>query len=109
MSETSAEQLAEQIAELVEEVPNPNKILVGVHVKTSAELGPAAYDIAEFVNIIREQTQIDYAVEVHAGVNSENSAGTFRKTDAIGFSAAASGGDDGGDDTEEDEEIDAIN
>ncbi|WP_010495005.1 hypothetical protein [Paenibacillus elgii] len=61
-----------------------SRITVGVSVRDPAQLGRAAYDVAEFVNVLREQTGVDYVIDIQAaavGTDEED----VNKTSAIGF------------------------
>lgn len=92
---------ADQIRELVGDTPK-HAITVGVHAKSSAQLGNIAYDIAEFINVLREQTGDTFALDIQAAVGQ--APDTVRKTDAIGFLAQPEPDDYEGDPEEEDDE-----
>jgi hypothetical protein len=80
--------------------PESNRITVGIHVKKPAQLGPAAYDIAEFVNIIREQTGEPFIIDVQAAVNAQGPA--EEKAPIVGFVTEAAGNGDGDDSDDDD-------
>lgn len=80
---------AEETGNDAEIVDVKSQITVGLTLRRSAELGPAAYDVAEFINVLREQTGEDYALDVRVQVGEDarqpgrNSDGTA----VVGFLA----------------------
>lgn len=69
---------AEEDAEIVDV---KSSLTVGLALKRSAELGPAAHDVAAFINTIRDLTGEDYALDVRvqigpAAESGRNSDGT---------------------------------
>lgn len=61
-----------------------SRITVGISVRDPAQLGPAAYDIAEFVNVLREQTGVNYVIDVQAAAGGADEE-DVNKPSAIGF------------------------
>ncbi|MNN15599.1 hypothetical protein D3C81_1287090 [compost metagenome] len=45
-----------------------SQITVGLNLRRSADMGAAAYDVAEFINVLREQTEEEYALDVRVQV-----------------------------------------
>lgn len=66
-----------------------NRINVKIHVSKSAELGPAAYDIAGFIEILREQTgggnSASYEIDVEVTVSGPDK--TADQPPVVGFTA----------------------
>lgn len=90
---------ADQLRELVGEKPT-HTLTIGVHAKLPGQLGNIAYDVAEFISILREQTGVDYVIDVQAAVGSVEGSGD--KTPVVGFLAQqeAEDGEDYPDDDE---------
>lgn len=88
---------ADQLRELVGDKPS-HTLTIGVHAKKSGQLGNIAYDIAEFVNVLREQTGVDYVLDVQAAVGSAESSGELAPV--VGFIAQERADEEAEDDEE---------
>ncbi|NGM81247.1 hypothetical protein G5B47_02340 [Paenibacillus sp. 7124] len=67
-----------------------SQLTVGINLRKSAELGPAAHDVAAFINTVRDLTAEDYAldVRVQVGVDAESVPGRNADgTPVVGFLA----------------------
>ena len=96
-----------------EETPAPSapphkpvsKISVGIHAKSSKSLPDSAVDIVRFVQILKMNLNIDFAVDVSVGVNptlaTSDPAG---KSPPIGFAVSASDKEVQTEESEESEE-----
>lgn len=63
-----------------------SQITVGLALHRSAEMGAAAYDIAEFVNVLREQTQEEHALDIRVEVGDITRPGrNVDGTAVVGF------------------------
>lgn len=75
-----------------------SRITAELTLRRSAELGAAAYEVAEFINVLREQTGVDYALEVRVNVGAEPQAGRNADGTAIvGFTVPTQDNEEEGD------------
>ncbi|RAU96803.1 hypothetical protein [Paenibacillus sp. YN15] len=98
--EMSAEQLAGLLAQESDDTTPASpqhSITVGVHAKKSGQLGGIAYDIAEFIAVLREQTGETFALDIQAAVG-EAPESSGDKAPVVGFIAQEQAEDDEGDD-----------
>ncbi|WP_433943653.1 hypothetical protein [Paenibacillus sp. SN-8-1] len=92
-----ADEETQYVTEVVE--AESSRITIGLNLRKTAELGPAAIDVAAFVNTMREQTQEEYVIDVHVGVGNLPDRGRNADgTAVVGFTAPAQIDDEGEDD-----------
>jgi hypothetical protein len=98
--EMSAEQLAELMAQASDDTTPASpqhSITVGVHARKSGQLGGIAYDIAEFIAVLREQTGETFALDIQAAVG-EAPESSGEKAPVVGFIAQEQADEYGEDD-----------
>jgi hypothetical protein len=76
-----------------------SSITVGLALKRSAELGPAAHDVATFINTVRDLTGEDYALDVRVHIGPATGPGRNSDgTAVVGFMAQTTQTDEEEDD-----------
>lgn len=99
------EQLVEVIEDESEAEAGPKRsVAIGLVVDKPRELPDAAYNIAEFTNILREQIGEFDSIEIGVQVNPRG-AEVKERQKFMGFVATDNGGDDGSDDDDEDDHL----
>ena len=66
-----------------DEIVVSDRLTIAVNAESADKLGSVAYDIAEAINVIREQTNVDFVLDVQIAVPGPQPQ--LGQTGAIGF------------------------